>query len=64
MGSTRLSAVHASENKFPKTPVWREEALAPGSLLSPSINKGLGLGKLPKVLVQGAFSPLLLCLAF
>lgn len=44
--------------------MWGKEALAPGSLLSPSINKGLHLGKLPKVLVQGAFPAAPLCLAF
>lgn len=44
--------------------MWGKEALAPQSLLFPSINKGLDLGKLPKVLVQGAFPSLLLCLAF
>lgn len=44
--------------------MWGKEALAPRSLLSPSINKGLALGKLPTVLVQGAFPSSLLCLAF
>lgn len=44
--------------------MWGKEALAPRSLLSPSINKGLGLGTLPEVLVQGVFPSLLLCLAF
>lgn len=37
--------------------MWGKEALAPQSLLSPSINKGLGLGTLPEVLVQGVFHP-------
>lgn len=65
VGSTLLCTVHASENsKFPKMPVWGKEAQAPGSLLYPSVNKGLDLGKLPEVLVQGAFPSSLLCLAF
>lgn len=44
--------------------MWGKEARAPRSLLSPSINKGLDLGSVPKVLVQGVFPSLLLCLAF